>query len=254
VGETHVTADINRFRSDQNRDGRVNEKDRVLEQLHGYDDWSNLRFTFRGTKNYAEGEHDCPGGEPDCAPDEHTSTDHAKFYSGLDADVLEINNEHHIATDHGEVDDFQDEGLSIHTMYDVDWFTWEPVNTGLFEISLTARQDGDVDIRFEVFESAEPDLDPTSVAPFVPAEPGEPAMYEVVAGRQYFVKVSSPDQETGYYDLTVDGPEIWDGQPQGEGSTSVWDDPDHWIIDGARGGQLPTPLDHVTFPVTTPDR
>ena len=246
VGERHVRADINRFRLDQNADGHVNREDRVLEQLHGYDDWSNLRFTFRDTKNYSEGVHDCPDGDPDCTPDEHTWTDHSKFYSGLEPDAHESNDEHQFATDHGKVDDFHEEGLSIHTPDDVDWFTWEPMHSGLFEVSLTARQDDQVELQFEVLESLDPELDPVPVTPFLPGDEGTPSVYEVESEIEYFIKVYSPDQDVGYFDLTVDGPEIW----AGEGQSSAWSDSDHWIIDGVRG-QEPTPLDHVTLPVAS---
>ena len=173
--------------------------DGLLGPLEGHNDWANQRYSFRDTPSFADGTHQ---GEEDTL----TSVDYSRLYEVLEDD-LEPNDGGGPgeAVDLGSADTLI-ENVTLHDANDEDWFRWTPAVTGIVGIILQQAQD--VFLGLELFlvgvatsDYVEEDYTPESQYIRVP----------VVEDQTYQIKVSSPAGLTGYYQLRIDAPEVWDG-------------------------------------------
>ena len=227
--------------------------DGVIGQLAGYNDWENLRFTFRDVISFDDGVHACSGSE-DCEDvDEQTDFDPVNAYAVLE-DAYEPNDTP------DEVDDLADletedimVDASVHASSNDDWYRWTAPIEGILEVLLEKDQDAQLDLALALHDE---DGGPISIGTVIGAGDDEVVQIEseVDSTAVYFVSATSPDK--GYYQLRVDTPEVWDGDAAvgSAGDGTQWGDADNWTVDGISDDRGPDETDHVTFDVASGSR
>jgi hypothetical protein len=221
---------------DWDGDGSSNESsvaidvnfDGKLGLLEGHDDWKNLKLGFGGLSSFPD--LPIPGGGLPQFPDEVFPLDNRNKYD-IPPDAYEVNDSAATASPLRSAD-FDDE-LTLHNFIDVDWLRWVSQFAGIVAVELVSAQDQFWDLGLQLFNKTAQELFPLGWSQSLTTHEFR------VQSEPLSLFIHAPG--TGYYQLNIDGPEVWHGAGDGH----LWSDPSNWNVDGAAG--MPTPPDHLSF-------
>lgn len=116
----------------------------------------------------------------------------------LPADRFEVDDTMASSHDFGTINGLAENGLTVGTSTDMDFYSFVPRKNGKYAVSLTfAQLDGDLDLTIY-------DAQGNPLAGATSTTDNESLTLSLAGGMRYYVKVNSPTGETNTYDFTIE--------------------------------------------------